>query len=202
MINFTLVDSFAGIEDIFQRPLIVGASVSADYRTESPGKIVALQYTELNKIKVVAQNGQPAKEMITRITENSLKDRTAIIGFDLFFWDSFQSTPEPSLKAMEKLFKLAKAHHLQLILGEVPELVPHYQKSVVKINQQMRKHCNAYGNCKIIPLHKITLNVLNDGFISHNGKKYLLKELLPDGLHISRPASEYLAAEILKLYSI
>lgn len=41
-----LVRQLYTFEQIFERPLILGASVSADYLSFSPGKILALRYTD------------------------------------------------------------------------------------------------------------------------------------------------------------
>ncbi len=188
------------VNEIFKKPLIVGASVSGDYQTSSPGKRLALRYTRDRDIKVIAQNGKSGKEVLKSVPDHQLKDRSAIIGIDLFFWDSFQSSPKESLEAMEKLVTQSKAQGIPLVLGEIPELVPHYQKSGPALNKRMRELCLGNSLCKILPLGEILTKTLIDGFLMHGGKKYEIEELLPDGLHLATPASEYLADQILKLF--
>lgn len=206
IVNFITTAALAGtpyfkLEEIFKAPLIVGASVSADYQTQSPGKRLALRYTEEKNIHVMAQRGKPGKEVLQNLKMESLKDRTAIVGLDLFFWDSFNGSPMESLKAMEKLFKMAKSKNIPLVLGEVPELVPFYQKSVFAINDKMKELCQDYSSCKILPLNQILRKTLSDGFIVQGGKKYSIEALLPDGLHLATPASEYLADRVADLFS-
>ena len=147
-----------------------------------------------------ARNGTPAKEILSHLDDELLSDRSVIVGVDLFFWDSFQESPKESLKAMTNLFKKAQHKKIPLILGEVPEAVPFYQKSVYALNEKMRELCKSYEACKIIPLNEILHKILSEGHIVQGGKKYEIEALIPDGLHIATPASEYLADEILKLY--
>ena len=206
IVNFITTAALAGtpqikLDEAFKKPLIIGASVSADYQTQSPGKRLALRYTTEKEVHVMAQRGKPGKEVLQSLKLDSLKDRTAIVGLDLFFWDSFNGSPMESLKAMEKLFKMAKSLNIPLILGEVPELVPFYQKSVFAINDKMKELCQGYSSCKILPLNQILRKTLSDGFIIQGGKKYSIEALLPDGLHLATPASEYLADRIAELFA-
>ncbi len=188
------------VNEIFKKPLIVGASVSGDYQTASPGKRLALRYTRERDIRVIAQNGKPGKEVLKTVSDEHLKDRSAIIGIDLFFWDSFQNSPKESLDAMEKLFTKSKAHSLPLVLGEIPELMPQYQKSGAALNKRMRQLCSVHSLCKILPMGEILTKTLTDGHLMHRGIRYEIEALLPDGLHLATPASEYLADQILKLF--
>lgn len=204
LVNFITTAAIAGtqnfnLEEILKKPLIVGASVSADYQTQSPGKRLALRFTEDKNIHVLAQRGKAGKDVLTHLTAEALNDRTAIIGIDLFFWDSFNSSSKDTIAAMENLFKLASAKNIPLILGEVPEMVPFYQKSVFAINDKMRELCKSYSLCRILPLHEILRKTLSDGFIVQGGKKYSIEALLPDGLHLATPASEYLADRIVEI---
>lgn len=188
------------VKDILQRPLIVGASVSADFLTPSPGKRLALKYTSNDQIKVIARNGKPAREVLRSVTESSLKDRTAIIGIDLFFWDSFGGSIQESFKALENLKTLSEKLKLPLVLGEIPELSPQFQPHARNLNAKIHELCKTENLCKVLPLNSMLRKVLIDGHITQNGQKYSLQSLLPDGLHISAPASEYLSKRILDLF--
>jgi hypothetical protein len=41
------------LSQILHKPLIVGASISGDYLTQSPGKLLALRFTDKEKINVL-----------------------------------------------------------------------------------------------------------------------------------------------------
>ncbi len=187
------------LKNVLERPLIVGASVSADHFTASPGKRLALRHTTADRIKVVAVNGRPGREVLSRVNDSVLKDRSVIIGMDLFFWDTFATSPGESLKAIDKLIASASEKNIPLVLGEVPALMPHMQPSLTAINKRLTDACASYKACKLLPLNQILVKTLTDGFILHEGKKYTLDTLVPDGLHIASPASEFLANEIEKL---
>lgn len=189
-------ETYADLTQLFKKPLILGASVSADYFTESPGKRLALRYTSKEQIKVTALRGKAAKEILKPVTESSLKGKSVVIGLDLFFWDSFLPGVHDSLAALERLVAQTERQGTALILGEVPELMPQRQTQLNLINKKMYELARRYSHLRILPLNSILRKIQRDGFIFHEGQKYGLEELLPDGLHISEIASDYLANQI------
>lgn len=188
------------LNKILQRPLIVGASVSADHLSPSPGKVLALRYTDAKDIKVIARGGTLGREVVKYVSESTMKDRSAIIGLDLFFWDSFSSAPLESLQAVDKIVDFASQKNIPIVLGEVPALIPFRQNSLGVINKKIKEACQKYAQCKILPLNALLQKTLLDGYILQGGKKHTLDSLIPDGLHIARPASEYLADQIQSLF--
>lgn len=188
------------MDDVFKRPLIVGASVSDDYQTDSPGKELAFRYTKPSEIKTIAKNGRQGKDTLQLVNLNTLKDRTVIIGVDLFFWDSTKPNPKDSIKALNKLISQARERDIPIVLGDIPTLLPQFQPSALSLNKELLQMCQDYGKCYILPLHEILREVIADGYLTHRGKTYKLEELIPDGLHLAKPASEYLADRILKLF--
>ncbi len=100
------------MRQVFQRPLIVGASVSADYRAPSPGKTLALRYTNPENIRVVAQNRRHGRDLVRQLDRQSILRHSAVIGIVLFFWDSFHYAPQESLKAMSDLRDLVHENRM------------------------------------------------------------------------------------------
>lgn len=188
--------------DVFKRPLIIGASVSDDFQTDSPGKELAFRYTKPSEIKTIAKNGRQGKDTLQLVNLNTLKDRTVIIGVDLFFWDSTKPNPKESIKALNKLISQARERDIPIVLGDIPTLLPQFQPSALNLNKELLQTCRDYEKCYILPLHDILHAVLADGYLVHREKKYTLEELIPDGLHLAKPASEYLADRILKLFGV
>ncbi len=187
------------LKQLFQKPLIVGASVSADYFTESPGKLVALDYTSSDQIKVLARNGKPSTQILNQVTDAMVQDRSIIVGVDLFFWDSFTSSAAATLEQMDRLIHLSEKYRIPVVLGEIPTLLPGTQRSAAAINKKLHEHCQAKADCYVLPLHDLMVKTLTDGYIDHQGRRYDLETLVPDGLHIGRPASQYLAEQIKNL---
>jgi hypothetical protein len=181
---------------LFQRPLIVGASVSANYGTSSPGRRLSLRHTSADAIVTVAQGGAPGREIIPRITDKILEDRTVIIGMDLFFWDSTASQAAPSLKLMEQIIKKAYDADIPFVLGDIPELLVGQQPHRNALNKRIHELCRADRDCFVLKLDDLHQQVLRDGYLTIDGKRYTLRQLVPDGLHLSDVAADFLADKI------
>lgn len=184
---------------IFQKPLILGASVSGDFLTASPGRRLSLRYTTADQILTVAKNGRPGRETLSLLDEGTLRGRTIMVGVDLFFWDSFAKNPAEGLNAIDKLLEIAAREKIWLVLGQIPLLMPKLQIQAAVLNASLKQACSDYPQCRLLPLGEILQKVVREGGIEQDGRHYSLPELLPDGLHISAPASEYLANRIVEL---
>lgn len=93
----------------------------------------------------------------------------------------------------------ASDHGLPIVLGEIPELLPGRQGLRASLNQAIAAKCSAYPQCYLMPFDRWHQKVLKNGYIEIKGKKMTMKELVPDGLHLSIPTSEYLADMMLNL---
>jgi hypothetical protein len=189
------------LEKLFAKPLIIGASVSADWGTQSPGKRLALRYTHLGQIKSFAKGGRPGVETLRAFPTSGFDDRSVILGLDLFFWDSTLPSVEATLTAMSRLFEISKELQIPLVLGDIPELIPGYQPHRTRLNRELHERCRK-ALCTLMPFDRLHRQVLHDRFFEVKGKKYTLDQIVPDGLHLSADASDELAdrlrEEILK----
>ena len=185
--------------ELLEKPLITGASVSADWGTASPGKTLALRYTENSKIRTIAFGGHPGRDVIKRIQPQDFKDRSIIIAIDFFFWDSTLPDIRESLKALDSIISYSSDLGLPIILGEIPELLPGRQAQRMRLNQEINKKCTSYKKCFLMPFDQLHRQVLKDGYLEIKGQKYSLRELVPDGLHLSIPTTEYLADIMLAI---
>jgi hypothetical protein len=187
------------VAQVFRAPLILGASVSADYGTASPGRRASLRYTEPSRIRAIAQGGTPGVEIVSRMRENDVRDRSVVIALDLFFWDSTVADPSRSLAAVQRLTQWTAAQGIPLLLGDIPLLLPGRQPQRARLNQAIRAQCRRTTQCVLVPLDALHQQVIRDGFLTIHGKRYALPELVPDGLHLSPPASEFLADTLVAL---
>jgi hypothetical protein len=178
---------------LFEKPLIIGASVSADWASLSPGKRLALRYTKSSSIKTLAKPGHPSLAVLPTVPEQKLKDHSIVIGFDLFFWDSALPSATDSLNAMKKLIAATKASRVPLVLGDIPELLPGRQPSRRELNQMIHRSCKSEEHCYVIRLDELHKQVMRDRALTIKGRKYSFKELVPDGLHIGDVAGDFLA---------
>lgn len=181
------------LENVFKRPLIMGASISADWATISPGKRLALRYTTPDQIKTEAYGGRPGKDILGLMPADSLKDRTAVVAIDLFFWDSTLPDSKISLQAFRNLMEQVKKQNIPIVLGEVPELIPGYQPRAAEINKVLKQACLDYDKCYLMPFIKLHQQIKREHSLTISGRRYSFKELVPDGLHIGDKVGDYLA---------
>lgn len=184
------------LQSLLERPLIAGASVSADYLAPSPGKTLSLKHTESSKIRVIARNGAPGKETVRKIDERALTDRTALIGVDLFFWDSTHADAAPSLAALDDLMARTARLGLPVILGNVPGILPSHQPSRLALNRAIEEASKKHAHCRILRIDRIFAQAMIQGGAFVDGKHHTIVELLPDGLHLSQVASKHVAGHI------
>jgi|GEM_PF-2601637 len=189
---------FAGIAENLKSPLIIGASVSADFMSDSPGKILASKYTSTGNIKKIAKWGAGSSEILDRIKERHLKNSTSIIGLDFLFWDSVNSSVSEASKNIVTLIAMAKQKNIPVIIGDIPNLLSgqNYRSG---INTALRSHCASYSKCKIFGLSQLYAEVTRNKGLTIRGKFVQKDELLPDGLHLSRIASEEIARRLAPL---
>lgn len=92
-----------------------------------------------------------------------------------------------------------KLSKIPLILGEIPELLPGRQPGRAFLNNQIKKACQEYTQCHVMPFDKLHKQVMKDGYLTMYGKKQTIAQIVPDGLHLSPTAGEFLADEMLAL---
>jgi hypothetical protein len=181
------------LQQALGRPLITGASISADRLTTSPGKRLALRYTKSDQIQTVAFGGRTGKEIIKALSPGALKDRTAVLAVDLFFWDSILPQAGPSIEALHHLIDQVKEKNIPIVLGEIPELLPGHQPSRGQLNAAIKEASKSYDKCYVMPFSRLFSKIKKDGFLKIGNRHYSFFDLAPDGLHIGEKASEYLA---------
>lgn len=186
---------------IFSKPLIIGASVSADYLSASPGKRLALRYAKPQDIHVIARHGRAGRDTVHLLHEKDVKERSVLIGMDLFFWDSTLDHPERSIKTLHHLVELVEKYRIPFILGDIPELLPGWQYSRKLIQDEIHRVCHQSPYCLLMPLEHVYKDVLREGGITYQNKQYELWDLVPDGLHIGDVAGNYLADIMLETLS-
>lgn len=196
-VSFGVADAQA-IRAVFEKPLIVGASVSADFKTESPGKRLSRRYTTDPKIRTVAEGGVPGVVLEPRITDDTVSDRTIVIGIDLLFWDSTRRSADPSLDALHRVMEKVARYHLPIVLGNVPSILGPLQFSRTALNDEIVKVCRAYDRCHLFDADGLFQRIQREGGLTIAGRKYTPRELQPDGLHLSPVAAEHLADLILQ----
>lgn len=188
------------IATLLRSPLIIGASVSADFNSVSPGKKLALAYTGRSNIRTEARNGRMGRETLLHLSDSDFSGRTIVFALDLFFWDSAALDLKPSLAAVKDLFKKLRAHRLPMVIGDVPELLmPGYQRHRREINEAIYRECAAYPRCQVLSFDRMREELASQRFLILRGRKLTFREIVPDGLHLSPVASDCLMEEVRSL---
>lgn len=188
------------LKTLLQRPLIIGASVSNDRGAQSPGKKLALHYTSLENIKLIARNGSGGFKILRGLEEAEISDRSVILALDLFFWDStLKSSLDLSLEELGRLTRMAEKLNIPLVIGEVPDLLPGFQPARLHINDAIEDRCADERRCYMLSLDPLLRELRENGFLTFKGRRLTMKDLVPDGLHLSSVGSELLAEQLKEL---
>lgn len=186
------------LRDIFSRPLILGASVSADHGAVSPGKKLALQFTAPSRIHTIARSGGTSDRIWRAVRNRAFEDRTVVVALDLFFWDSNFGS-QRTFTVLEDVVAKARANGSYLVLGDIPRLVG-TQTMRDTLNTAIYSQCSKYSKCKVLSLDRLHRNMVSRGGYQVGRKFYSLRELLPDGLHPSDMGSQVIADHLRRLF--
>jgi hypothetical protein len=200
---------------LFDKPLITGASVSAGFRTESPGHLLAKKCGSLSRMTQVAGYGVPGVEIAPRWIRG-MRAFSIVVAIDLFFWDTLpiaadgRSSPpdcSDSLAALERVLGTQRSTLVPLVIGNVPPLRTSFEgirnffgnrSCRQRINDQLASGCKAATGCHVLDLDQAYRQLSSKG-ISYHGRNHSTSDFLPDGLHLSEIGSQYVSEQITKL---
>jgi hypothetical protein len=184
------------LKKIFHRPVIIGASISSGFITESPGERAARRFTARQNITNQARSGAEGEEF-TDINQDWAKQFSIIIGVDFLFWDSTLASPAESIRALKNLEASAVRAGVPLVLGDIPSLRTEQVTREV-LNKQIHATCKVKNGCYIIPFDQIHRQAETVGIVI-DGQRYFYRDLTFDGLHLNAFGSEYVARLIIGL---
>lgn len=181
-------DPDAALRALFAHPLIAGASVSAGFKAESPGRRAARKLGTDAGVASVAVAGAAGASQAQRLTDENLAAASVVIGADLFFWDSRRDC-KAGLDAVDEVFKRLAARKTPAIIGTVPG-------EDCGLNEKIARACAAADSCAVLDLASSYAKAAKEG-ADLDGTHYTLRELQPDGLHLSDAGSELMARAVL-----
>jgi hypothetical protein len=186
-------DLDAAAHALFARPLIIGASVSADFRAPSPGRL--LTERSGGTLTLLARSGATGASQVALLTPAALAGATSIVGLDLFFWDTRRDCAA-GLAAVDELF--TRAGSVPVIVGNIPPL-PGDHDCRAALNARLAAACSAAPSCLLLDFDALYREAAGPG-IELDGRRLGLSDLLADGLHLnsdgSRVVAERLAARL------
>lgn len=107
---------------LFDRPLIIGASVSAGYKANpgGPGMLMAKKLNLNAKGLILARNGATSMSML-RNHKIPNPAPSIVIGLDLLFWDAGKGTCGEEFRLnLARFIELYKENGIPVILGKIP----------------------------------------------------------------------------------
>lgn len=181
------------------KTLVVGASVSAAPVEKNPAKRFLREHGFLNGAFTHAFSGHPGAKVLGQLRKSMLDGVSAVIAVDLMFWDSVFGLGDPleSKAFLRGFLNEVKSRGLPIILGNIPRFHD-LQVHRDDLNEAIAKEVGRYEKARLLELDRLFLEVSKSG-LEFQGRRYSLRELLPDGLHPSPAAAEGIAREIKKL---
>lgn len=174
---------------LFSRPLILGASISAGYKTQDggPGTILARLINPAAQITNLAFNGATSVQSTTQVDFNSYNP-SIVLGFDLFFWDAARGQVGPKFEAnTRRFFKFFHERKIPMIIGKLPiidlpfgpqaEII---KESAKKVNSLLEEICTLENNTLLYDPLDCLLNMNSPDYFS-------------DSLHLTNQGNEFCA---------
>ncbi len=180
--------------NVFSRPLIIGASISAGYGTRDggPGAVFARLINPEAKITNLAYNGATSVAS-TAALDVSAHSPTVLLGLDLFFWDAVLGQTGSRFEAStKKFFDQLRDRDLPAILGKVPVFDFPFGIRAEVIGQHVRK-VNALLEEHAERAKKVLLYDPLSCLLKMDGSDHF-----SDGLHLTRKGNEFCAQFLLE----
>ena len=192
----------AEVRGQFQRPFILGASISANLRTPGPADRVlrrlGLAETSVDRL---AENGATARLLLPQVAPSRVAQASVVMAIDLFFWDATLPSLRRSLLALDRLVELTATHRTPTVLATIPDVTWRpLQWARPELNRAIRKACEQNPHLHLLDLSRLNRKIEAEGGFWLGQDFYPMNDIAPDGIHLGAPACEYLAEHILALF--
>lgn len=142
---------------LFQRPLVIGASVSAGYGTGTGGPAAILSRSLNPGTRVTNRSISGATSMsATSFFPRELP--SIVLGFDMFFWDTVRSTCDEEFETQTRaFFRRYQSAGVPMVIGKIPVNAPFPMgvrlagraACTAKINALIQQECTIDKNCLV-----------------------------------------------------
>lgn len=178
--------------ELFKKPLILGASISAGYGTRDGGigAVLARMINPEAKITNKAVSGASSIQSTSHL-DFSRFDPSIVLGFDLFFWDAVRGQIGPKFEAhTRKIFRTFHERNVPMIIGKLPLVdlpvgghIVQIKKNAVKVNNLLEKLAEEHTNALLYDPLACFMTMEEEHF--------------SDGLHLTSKGNEYCAKYFL-----
>lgn len=218
--TFILVSSFAIAESkdlcLFERVLIVGASVSEGYKASPGGPGMVIAKTLNPKAKLENRAKAERKSAETLIGHKIPRPNpTIVMGLDLFFWDAAQNDCGEDFKSIARnFFAIYSAKKIPMIIGKLPRGVSepsgynvlNQNNCAAEINRFLSEECKLENNCLIYDPKQCFDKIKQEAkekFGAENSQekteylKQKMKLYFVDDLHPSKTGNTFCATQFI-----
>lgn len=162
---------------LFSRPLIIGASISAGYGTGDggPGAVLARMINPNAKITNIARSGATSVQSTSHVDFDSYSP-SIVMGFDLFFWDAAREQVNTKFEQnTRKIFKSFQDRKIPMIIGKIPVVdlpfglkAAGIKKSSEKVNALLEELCTLKKNSLLYDPLEVFMRMDSDEYFSDN----------------------------------
>lgn len=176
---------------LLARPLVVGASMSAQHLAPDPGTLLARDHGSQKAVTRRAFSHQPSTVILPSVGDQDLAGASLVFALDLFFWDSKAGECRAAVQRVEEFAQRVRAARRPIVIGNIP---PKGAPCDAVVSQRIESLCAAMpAQCVVSDLRGLAEAAERDGSVLVNGVPVSKAELYPDGLHPSELGSRLLA---------
>ena len=187
------------MRELFARPLILGASISANFVRKGPADRALERLGGQPRPVRLAGNGMTARRLSRRLDREAVAKASVVIAIDYLFWDASVPNLAKSLAALRKLVSLTEEEGVPLFLATIPKVTfKLWQWNREAINEALRAEAKAHPHVILIDLDQMNREITRKGSFRIGRERFAPDQIAPDGIHLSSAASEYVALEILR----
>lgn len=179
------VEEIANTLCLFERPLVIGASVSAGYGTSTAGPAAILS-RELNPAAKVTNRSISGATSMSATSFFPKELPSIVLGFDMFFWDTVRSSCDEAFETQTRaFFHRYQSAGVPMVIGKIPVNAPFpvgvrlagRAACTSRINALIEQECAVEKNC-IIYDPKDCLMAMGTP-VSPEGEAYFIDPLHP-----------------------
>lgn len=179
---------------LFEKPLVIGASLSSGYKATDPATLIATRIGHGDRVKNLAIPYKQSGEVLSKVKKKDFKTASSIVALDLFYWDSKKKSCAETENAIRHFFDLMRKIRTPLVIGTIIGT----DDCTRKLNESIHSKCTSGKSCILFDLNSFWLKLASGTPVTVQGKTVEPRVLMADNLHPNLLGSNYLADQILE----
>lgn len=184
---------------LFEKPLVIGASVSAGYGTSTGGPAAILS-RKLNPASKVTNRSISGATSMAATSFFPATLPSIVLGFDMFFWDTARSTCDEAFETQTRaFFRRYQEAGVPMVIGKIPVGAPFPMgirlaggaACTSRINALIEQECTIDNNCLVYDPKDCLVAMRSP--VSPTGESYFL-----DPVHTSSAGNTFCAQHFVR----